>query len=118
MIPTSLEIIYKNNFFEHPELTRIVGEPSTAKLITLQAEIRDNAKSVQYDLGGGEHEHLGSVCTRKAYLSLVPTAEAYIRPTNPGRLVVQDGLTGFQIAQARDEHAEATRLFREVLGTK
>ena len=41
MTTTTIDIDYKNNFFEHPELTRIVGEPSTAMLITLQAEIRD-----------------------------------------------------------------------------
>ena len=57
MTPTSLDIDYKNNFFEHTKLTRIVGEPSTTTLNTLQAEIRDNAKSGQSDLGGGEHGH-------------------------------------------------------------
>ena len=116
MPPTTNDIDYKNNFFEHPELTRIVGEPSTATLITLQAEIRDNAQSVQSDLGGGEHGHLGLVCTPEAYSSLTPNADAYTRPENPGRLAVEDGLTGFQIAQVRDEHAESTRVFREVLG--
>ena len=44
MPTTTTDIDYKNNFFEHPELTRIAGEPSTATLITLQAEIRDNAQ--------------------------------------------------------------------------
>ena len=97
MPTTTTDIDYKKNFFEHPEVTRIVGEPSTATLITLQAEICDNAQSVQSDLGGGEHGHLGLVCTPEAYLSLVPNTEAYIRPKNPGRLAVKDGLTGLQI---------------------
>lgn len=113
---TSTDINYKNNLFEHPELTRIVREPSTAMLISLQAEIRDNAQSVQTDLGGGEHGHLGLVCTPEAYLSLVPNAAVYTRPTNHGRLTVIDGLTQYQIAQIRDKHAESMRVFCEVLG--
>ena len=54
---------YKNNVFEHPELSRIIGEPNTATLITLQAEVRDNAQAVQTDLGGGVNGHLGLVCS-------------------------------------------------------
>ena len=115
----SQDIDYKNNLFEHPELTRIVGEPTTATLITLQAEIRDNAQSVQSDLGGGANGHLGLVCSAEAYQALVPEVQPYIRPENPGRLeVAQDELTQFQIAQARAEHSEETRVFREVLGVE
>ena len=55
------EIDYKNNLFDHPELSRIIGEPTTASLITLLAEVRDNAGSVQTELGGGSHGHLGLV---------------------------------------------------------
>ena len=67
-------------------------------------------------MGGGEHGHLGLVCTPEAYFSLVPNTDAYTRPENPGRLAVEDGLTGFQIAQVRDNYTESTRVFREVLG--
>ena len=44
------DIDYKTNLFEHPELTRIIGEPTMASLITLLAEVWDNAGSVQTDL--------------------------------------------------------------------
>ena len=90
---STIDIDYKNNLFEHPKLTRIVGEPSTATLITLQAEICNNAQSVQSDLAGGKHGHLGLVCTLEAYTSLVPNTPPYVRPANPGQLVVADGLT-------------------------
>ena len=113
------DIDYKNNIFEHPELTRIVGEPTTAMLITLQAEIRDNAQAVPSVLGGGSHGHLGLVCSPAAYRALIPGVDAYARPINPGPLaLIPDNLTQYQIAQARDEHAEATRVFREVLGVE
>ena len=43
----------------------------------------------------------------------------YIRPGNSGRLEVAQGeLTQFQIAQARAEHTEETRVFHEVLGVE
>ena len=114
--PTDID--YKNNLFEHPELTRIIGEPTTASLITLQAEVRDNAQAVQSDLGGGQHGHLGLVCTQAAYTALVPQASAYTRPVNPGRLAVTPNLTQYQLAQARDVHQEAIRVFREVNGVE
>ena len=112
------DIDYKNNQFEYPELTRIIGEPSTSSLIVLLKEIRANASSVQSDLGGGEDGHLGLVCTDEVYESLVLNAIPYIRPENPGRLQVNAGFTQYAIAQARNEHAEATRVFREVIGVE
>ena len=113
------DIDYKNNLFEHPELSRIIGEPTTASLITLLAEVRDNAGSVQTDLGGGAQDHLGLVCNPQTYQVLVSAAEPYICPENPGRLVLAEaGLTQYQIAQAREEHDESTRLIREVNGVE
>ena len=76
----STDIDYKNNFFEHPELSRIIGEPNTSTLITLQAEIRDNAQAVQTTLGGGENGHLGLVCSPETYQALIPNVDPYIRP--------------------------------------
>ena len=72
------DINYKNNLFEHPELTRIVGEPTTATLITLQAEISDNAQSVQSDLGDCANGHLGLVCSVETYQALVPGVQPYV----------------------------------------
>ena len=113
------DIDYKNNLFGHPELSRIIGEPTTASLITLLAEVRDNAGSVQTDLGGGAHGHLGLVCTTNTYQALVPEAEPYVHPENPGHLVIIEAiLTQYHIAQAKEEHEEATRLFREVNSVK
>ena len=109
---TQADIDYKNNLFEHPDLTRIVGKPNTATLITLQTEIRDNMQSVQTNLGGGAHGHLGLICSLEAYQALILGVVLYDRPPNPGPLdITGDGLTQYQIAQARDQHAEAICLF-------
>ena len=64
------DIDYKNNYFENPELTRIVEEPNAATIIILQAKVIDNAQSVQSDLGRGANGHLGLVCSVEAYLAL------------------------------------------------
>ena len=113
-----VDIDYKNNQFEYTELTRIIGEPTTATLIVLLKEVRANASSVHTDLGGGEDGHLGLVCAPAAYRALVPEGTAYVRPVNPGRLQLLPTMTQYAIAQARDEHAETTRVFREVLGVE
>ena len=107
------DIDYKNNVFEYTDLTRIIGEPTTATLITLRNEVKANAQAVHSTLGGGEHGHLGLVCSPQTYATLVPGNTPYIKPANPGRLVIDGTETQYQIAQRRDEHAEALRVFQE-----
>ena len=70
------------------------------------------------DLGGGQDGHLGLVCTPQVYQELVPNGDPYYRPDNPGRLNLELGMTQYEIAQARDEHAEETRVFQEVIGVE
>ena len=84
------DIHYKNNSSKHPELSQIIGEPTTASLITLPAKIRDITSSVQISLRGGAHGHLGLVCTPNIYQTLVPEVEPYIHPDNPGHLVLAE----------------------------
>ena len=94
-MPTTTNIDYKNNLFEHSELTRVVGDPSTRTLIMLQTKIRENAQSVQSDLGESKHENLGQNYTHEEYLSLVPNAEPYNTPENPSQLSVEEGVTQY-----------------------
>ena len=111
------DIDYKNTHFEHPELTRIHGVPTTADLITLQREVRANCSTVHTTLGGGHNGHLGLACHPQTYTN-VPNSAPYVRPPAPPPLNVQPGATQFQIQQARDEHSERARLFREVLAVE
>ena len=112
------DIDYKKNWYEYPDLTRIIGEPTTATLITLHNEVKANAISVHCHLGGGEHGHLGLVCNPEAYATLVPGNTPYVRPANPGALQINGNETQFQIQQRDKEHREAKRLFREVIGVE
>ena len=109
---TKVDIDYKNNYFEHPELARIPGEPETKELITLQRQIRANAFTVHTVLGGCHHGHLGLVCIAQTYAT-IPNTEPYVRPNAPGPLVPIPGATQFQIQQQCDQHAEETRLLEK-----
>ena len=112
------DVDYKNNIFEYLNLTRIIGEPTTAALITLRNEVKANAQAVHSTLGGGEHGHLGLVCLPETYATLVLGNTPYIKPTNPGQLVIDGTETQYQITQCRDEHTEALRVFQEYLGVE
>ena len=49
------KIDYKSTHFEFPELTWIHGQPTTAYLITIKKQVRDNAITVHTTLGGGHN---------------------------------------------------------------
>ena len=108
---------FKNTHFEFPELTRIHGQPTTADLITLKRQVQANASTVHTTLGGGHNGHLGMTCRPSVY-AMVPNSTPYHRPNAPQPLQVQAGATQYQIQQARDVHAEAVRLFKEVLAVQ
>ena len=86
MYTANTDVDYKNTTFEYLDLTRIIGEPTTASLLTLIKEVQANASPVHSDLGGGEDGHLGLVCKPEVYATLAPEAELYVRLENPGRL--------------------------------
>ena len=94
---------YKNQFFQHSELTRIQGEPTTASLINLQNEVKSNAASVHTTLGGGNHDH---------------NTAAYERPDHHGALDIPTNATQFHIANLREKHHANLPLFDEVNAVK
>lgn len=53
--------IFRDTYFEHPELTKIHGEPTFEILQTVENELKANDQSVYSSLGGGQHGHLGLV---------------------------------------------------------
>ena len=103
---------YKNNFFQHPELILIHGEPTTAALIILRNEVKANTMTVFTTLGGGARGHLGLVVDAPTYTT-IPDTQPYIRPVHPGPLVLAQNVTQYQIVLTRDQHQENMRLFRE-----
>ena len=109
-----VDIDYKNNVFELPILTRIIGEPSTATLIDLRNELRCNAQSVTTTLGGGKYGHLGLVMSDTLYATL-PNTAPYVRPAYPGPFRVSNAnATEAEITQEKSDYDESMRLWREV----
>lgn len=109
-----VDIDYKNNVFELPVLTRIIGEPSTATLIDLRNELRCNAQSVTTTLGGGKYGHLGLVMSDTLYATL-PNAVPYVRPAYPGPFRVSNAnATEAEVTQEKSDYDESMRLWREV----
>ena len=61
------DIDFKNNIFAYPNLTRIIGEPTTTALITLRNEVKANAQAVHSTLDEGKHGHLRLVRLPETY---------------------------------------------------
>lgn len=107
-------INYRDTYFEKKDLTPIHGEPTPDSLLHLKNELKTNARSVPSNLGGGTHGHLGLVLSPDTYalLSNIP----FDRPNHPGPLAIPPGTINHMANTIRDQHNEALRVFREVLG--
>jgi hypothetical protein len=75
-------INYRENYFQHPSLTKISGDPTYASLAKLERECKANGKSVSSTLGGGNQGHLGLVCSPAAYNRVSPGVP-FNRPALP-----------------------------------
>jgi hypothetical protein len=112
-IPT---VNYREIFFEHPDLTKILGIPSYDTLHTLNQEIKSNAISVHSNLGEGQHGHLDLVISPNAYAFLANIP--YARPGHPEPLDIPAAATRHRDQQDLLErnYKESLRLFHEVRG--
>lgn len=109
-------IDYAQAYFPEPVLPKIVGIPTFDKLKSMKKSLKSNAASVQSDLGGGAHGHLGLVLDDEAYHAA--TGEHYVAPNHPGALVIQAGTALHEAVRLREEHAEHIRVFRESIDVK
>ena len=104
-------IDYAKAYFPEPVLPKIVWIPTFDKLKNMKKSLKSNAASVQSDLGGGAHGHLGLVLKDKVYHAA--TGEHYVAPNHPGALVIQAGTALHEAVRLREEHTEHIRVFRE-----
>ena len=114
-MPTSLapSTNFRENYFQHPELTKIIGEPTFESLTTPINELKSNAQSVHSTLGGGAHGHLGLVLTPTDYAVVAPMTP-YVRPLFPGVFRLPANVTDTQAQILREQHRESLRQFQEV----
>ena len=82
---------YQTMVFEHPNLTRIHGEPTFESIKKLHKEIMVNAQTVHSDLGGGAYGHPGLTLSPQRY-ALISNA-AYNQPQHPGQFIIPAGTT-------------------------
>ena len=67
------------------------------------------------DLGGGEDDHLGLICSLGVYRNLFPKREPYFQPESPGRLQLELCKTQYKTTYTGDKYTEETRVIREVI---
>ena len=90
---------YRENFFQHPALTVIHGDPNYSTLAKLEKECKANGKSVASTLGGGQQGHLGLVSSIAAYERVSPGVP-FVRPILPVLPANIGAGTQFQITEA------------------
>jgi uncharacterized ParB-like nuclease family protein len=112
-IPT---VNYREVFFEHPDLSRIIGIPTYETLHTLNQELKSNAMSVHSNLGGGQHGHLGLVVSPNAcaLLANMPCA----RPGHPAPLAIPQNASHHLQNLLERTHQDGLRVFHEVRGVE
>jgi hypothetical protein len=95
----SASINYRENYFQHPSLTKIHGDPTYSSLAKLEKECKANGKSVMSTLGGGHQGHLGLVSSIPAYERVSP-GRPFLRPALPPPPTGMENNTQYQIAEA------------------
>jgi hypothetical protein len=103
-------INYREDYFQHPSLTKISGDPTYSSLAKLEKECKANDKSVWSTLGGDSQGHLGLVSIALSYDHVSPGIP-FVRPVLP---VLPDltNATGNQIAEAQQLHSDNMNTFK------
>ena len=95
---SALHVNHRENYFQHPALTTIHGDPNYTLLSKLEKECKANGKSVASTLGGGLKGHLGLISSIAAYKRVSPGVP-FVRPILPVLPANMSDSTQFQIAE-------------------
>ena len=78
-------------------------------------ELRENASSVESDLGGGDHGYLGLVLSDAEYLTVpgVGAGNVFIPPVYPGALTIPANATAIQAMGLKEQHRDDIQLYRQ-----
>jgi hypothetical protein len=104
------QINYRENYFQHPLLRKISGDPTYTSLDKLEKECKANGKSVHSTLGGGNRGHLGLISSVLAY-KCVSQGVHFVRPELPV-LPALANTTGPRIAEARQTYTDTMESFK------
>ena len=105
---------YTNIYFQVRELTRIHGEPTYPQLQLVLNQIKANASSVQSNLVGRIHSHLGHVFSPEDY-EKVSLGTPYERLLMPAPLHIPTNMKIHKTQRLQAKIKEARKLYRETV---
>ena len=108
---TAGSVDYAASYFKYKTPTPIIGAPTNKTLKRLKQELRANASSVESDLGGGDHGHLGLVLDDPEYAAI--SATPFAAPPYPATLTIPTTVTQVEALNLREAHREAKRAYYE-----
>ena len=95
-------------YFEYKVLTKIIGEPTFDKLHVILRELKANTAAVPCTLAGGANGYLGMLVSAAQYQTVAP-GTPFMRPPQPGALVIDPTDTQYQIMIAKTQYETALR---------
>ena len=98
-------IDYASSYFKYKTPTPIRGKPTYKLLKRLKLELQANASSVETDLGGRNHGHLGLILTDAEY-ALIPNTQPFIAPNYPSPLVIPATAIQIQALELKEQYEE------------
>ena len=101
---------FRDLYFEHKRLTRIVGKPTFTTLHLLLLQLKVDASSVPSILVGGQHGCVGIILSLVTYATLSPV-QSFIPPIHPGILQIAHPATQHKIYLAKTLHDKGVRTF-------
>ena len=105
---------YKNLYFQVHDLTIIHGDPAYPLLQLLLNQIEANVSSVQCDLGGIIHGHLGLVFGPEDYEE-VSQGTSYEIPLILAPLRIPNNMKIHETQRLQDDFKEARKLYIETV---
>ena len=104
----------KNLYFQVPDLTKIHGDPTYPQLQIILDKIKANTSSVQSNLGGGIHGHIGLVFVPEDYEE-VSLVTPYERPLTPEPLRIPSNTKIHKTQRLQANFKETRHLYRETV---
>ena len=91
--------------FPYPIIPKIKGKPTRRDIEKLQKKIFANAATIQTNLGGGNHGHLGLAMKPEEH-TIATGGQAFHRPENSGLVpAIPQGSTHHEILALQNAHA-------------
>ena len=105
---------FRDLYFEHKSLTRIIGEPTLSRLHLMLLQLKANISSIPSTLGGGQHGYIGVILSPVTYATL-NHMQPFEPPIHPGILQVNLPAMQYEIALAKTLHNESICTFHSYL---